>query len=387
MIMAGRVSIPLGCPFLLSEHECRVTASTRETPPTRIVARDRNQRRAAKRERLEAVRSFTSGRVLDARRCPADSWPTATRRTRSWRPTIPAGEMETAQTRRRLRAGTPLAALTLITAACTASTVGTRSAVGTPSSPTLTTRPFPCPSPGRSKPTVVLVHGAWADTSSWNGEVASLRRAGYAVRAIANPLRNLTTDSASVADFLRTIPGPIVLVGHSYGGWVITNAAATNQYVKALVYIDAAAPDVGETTGQLSGSGSALTQDPGSLYDKVSSPDAAPGVTDLYLKQEVFVRYFASDLPRDTALRLWATQRAASTSAFTTPTKAAAWRKIPSWYLVSTGDRIITPDSELSMAHRAHAKITEFRGGSHLTLISHPDAVTAVIGAAVCSVR
>jgi pimeloyl-ACP methyl ester carboxylesterase len=295
--------------------------------------------------------------------------------------------METAGTWRRLRAGTPLAALTLIAAACTSSTVGTRAAVRTPSSPTLTTRPFPCQSPGRSKPTVVLVHGAWADTSSWNGEVGLLQRAGYVARAIANPLRNLTTDSASVAEFLRTISGPIVLVGHSYGGSVITNAAAKNSRVKALVYIDAAAPDVGETTGQLSGSGSALTKEPGSLYDKVSYPDAPRGVTDLYLKQEVFVGSFASDLPRDTALRLWATQRAASTSAFTTPTRAAAWRTIPSWYFVSTGDRIITPASEFSMAHRAHAKITEFRGGSHLTLISHPDAVTAVIGAAVCSVR
>ena len=295
--------------------------------------------------------------------------------------------MEIADTWRRLRAGTPLAALTLITVACTASTVGTRAAVRTPSSPTLTTRPFPCPSPGRSKPTVVLVHGAWADSSSWNGEVAFLQRAGYVARAIANPLRNLTTDSASVAEFLRTISGPIVLVGHSYGGSVITNAAAKNPRVKALVYIDAAAPDVGETTGQLSGSGSALTKEPGSLYDKVSYPDAPRGVTDLYLKQEVFVGSFASDLPRDTALRLWATQRAASTSAFTTPTRAAAWRTIPSWYFVSTGDRIITPASEFSMAHRARAKITEFRGGSHLTLISHPDAVTAVIGAAVCSVR
>ena len=106
--------------------------------------------------------------------------------------------------------------------------------------------------------TVVLIHGAWADTSSWNGTIDALRQAGYTARAIANPLRNLTTDSTYVADFLKTIPTPIVLAGHSYGGSVITNAATGNPNVKALVYIDAAAPDTGETTAQLSGTGSAL---------------------------------------------------------------------------------------------------------------------------------
>ncbi|WP_345006107.1 alpha/beta hydrolase [Streptosporangium album] len=231
------------------------------------------------------------------------------------------------------------------------------------------------------------MHGAWADTSSWNGEVDSLQRAGYVVRAIANPLRNLTTDAASVADFLKTISGPIVLAGHSYGGSVITNAAAGIPNVKALVYVDAAAPDVGETTGRLSGSDSALNKNPQSLYDMVPYPGAPKGATDLYLKQNTFVRSFASDLPQNTAIRLWASQRPASTSAFTTPSKAAAWKTIPSWYFISTGDRIITPSSELSMAHRAHSKITEFHGGSHLTLISHPDTVTSVIGSAICSVR
>ncbi|GAB3980737.1 alpha/beta hydrolase [Actinoallomurus acanthiterrae] len=254
-------------------------------------------------------------------------------------------------------------------------------------SSTLETPPLPCQPPARTKPTIVLVHGAWADTSSWNGEVDALRRAGYDARAIANPLRNLTSDAATVADFLKTVSGPIVLVGHSYGGSVITNAAAGVPNVKALVYVDAAAPDIGETTGGLSGSGSDLNKDAATLYDKVSYPGAPEGATDLYLKQNVFVRSFASDLPRDTAVRLWASQRAASTSAFMTPSKAAAWKTIPSWYFISTGDRIITPASERSMARRAHSKITEFHGGSHLTLISHPDAVTSVIGSAICSVR
>jgi pimeloyl-ACP methyl ester carboxylesterase len=247
--------------------------------------------------------------------------------------------------------------------------------------------PLPCRSPSQTKPTVVMVHGAWAGTSSWDGEADALRRAGYVARAIANPLRDLTTDAETVADFLRTVRGPIVLVGHSYGGSVITNAAANVPAVKALVYVDAAAPDVGETTGRLSGSGSALSADPGRLYDPVPYAGAPPGAKDLYLKQDPFVRSFGSDLPRHTAVRLWAAQRAASTSAFMTPSKAAAWKTIPSWYFISTGDRIITPASQRSMAGRARSKITTFRGGSHLTLISHPDAVTSVIGLAACSVR
>jgi pimeloyl-ACP methyl ester carboxylesterase len=243
-----------------------------------------------------------------------------------------------------------------------------------------------CDRTGRSKPTIVLVHGAWADASSWSGEVESLQRAGYVARAIANPLENLTTDSESVADFLKTISGPIVLVGHSYGGSVITNAAAGNPNVKALVYVDAAAPDVGETTGQLSGSDSALNKAPGTLYDMVPYPGAPKGAVDLYLKEDVFIHSFANDLPQNTAIRLWSSQRGASTSAFMTPSKAAAWRTTGSWYFISTGDRIITPSSELFMAHRAHSKITEFHGGSHVTLISHPDAVTSVIGSAICSI-
>ncbi|MEV0390515.1 alpha/beta hydrolase [Nonomuraea sp. NPDC050643] len=253
--------------------------------------------------------------------------------------------------------------------------------------PATAAAPLPCPAPARTKPTVVMVHGAWAGTSSWDGEADALRRAGYVVRAIGNPLRDLTSDAATVADFLKTIRGPIVLVGHSYGGSVITNAAAGVPAVKALVYVDAAAPDVGETTGQLSGSKSALNANPGTLYDAVPYAGAPQGADDLYLKQEPFARSFGSDLPQKTAERLWAAQRAASTSAFMTPSKAAAWKTIPSWYFISTGDRIITPDSQRKMAKRARSKVTTFAGGSHLTLISHPDAVTAVIGAAVCSVR
>jgi pimeloyl-ACP methyl ester carboxylesterase len=238
-----------------------------------------------------------------------------------------------------------------------------------------------------ARPTVVLVHGAWADASSWAGEVQSLQASGYTVRAIANPLQNLTTDSETVADFLKTVSGPIVLVGHSYGGSVITNAAAGNPNVKALVYVDAAAPDIGETNGSLSGADSVLKhRSEQELFDRLPYPGAPAGVMDLYLTEDIFVTNFANDLPKEAAQQLWASQRAASTAAFDTPSRAAAWKTIPSWYFISTGDQIITPASERAMAQRAHSTVTEFNGGSHLTLISHPDAVTAVIQSAINSV-
>jgi len=238
------------------------------------------------------------------------------------------------------------------------------------------------------RPTVVLIHGAWADTSSWDGEVDALRKAGYDARAIANPLENLTTDAASVAGFLKSLSGPIVLVGHSYGGSVITEAAAGNPNVKALVYVDAAAPDVGETNGSLSGADSVLKQKPeADLFDKLPVPGAPAGTFDLYLKKDIFVHNFGGDLPADTATRLWATQRVASTAAFETPATQAAWKSIPSWYFISSGDQIITPTSEKAMAERARSQVTTFDGGSHLTLVSHPDAVTAVIQSAINSVH
>jgi pimeloyl-ACP methyl ester carboxylesterase len=245
-----------------------------------------------------------------------------------------------------------------------------------------------CLPASQPKPTVVLVHGAWADASSWSGEVATLQAAGYDARAIANPLQDLTTDSEYFADYLKTITGPIVLVGHSYGGAVITNAAAGITNVKALVYVDAAAPAPGETNGQLSGATSILTTDtPAQLFTTTAYPGAPQGQDELYLNEDIFVHNFASDLPAGEAEVLWASQRGASTAAFDTPSRAAAWKTIPSWYFISTGDQIITPQSELMMAHRAHSHITIFHGGSHLTLISHPDAVTAVIASAICSLR
>lgn len=244
-----------------------------------------------------------------------------------------------------------------------------------------------CGAPEDRRPTVVMVHGAWADTSSWDGEIAALRGLGVDARAIPNPLEDLVSDASSVAAFLDTVDGEIVLVGHSYGGSVITNAAAGVPSVKALVYVDAAAPDIGETTHQLSGKDSVLGAEPDSLYDTVHDSSAGAGAEMLYLQQKVFVDSFASSVPRERATRLWATQRAASTAAFATPSTAAAWATIPSWYLISSGDTIITPDSQRMMARRAGSTVTEFDGGSHLTLVSDPEAVVEVIRDAICSVR
>jgi pimeloyl-ACP methyl ester carboxylesterase len=277
------------------------------------------------------------------------------------------------------------AAAALATSACQAP-ASTLIAQGGRTTSSLVHRLETCRPAGQAKPAVVLVHGAWADASSWSGEVTTLQAAGYDVRAIANPLQDLTTDSEYIADYLKTIHRPVVLAGHSYGGAVITNAAAGLGTVKALVYIDASAPAPGETNGQLSGAGSILAKDtPAQLFFTTSYPGAPAGASELYLNKSIFIHNFARDLPRGEAGRLWASQRGASTAAFSTPSKAAAWKTIPSWYFISTGDQIITAASELAMARRAHSHITMFHGGSHLTLISHPDAVTAVIASAICS--
>jgi pimeloyl-ACP methyl ester carboxylesterase len=186
---------------------------------------------------------------------------------------------------------------------------------------------------------------------------------------------------------LHGVSGPIVLVGHSYGGSVITNAAAGNPNVKALVYVDAAAPAVGETTGQLSGKTSVLGGDPATLFDNVPYAGAPAGAVQFYLKENIFLRNFAPDLPVRTGEQLWATQRPAAMAAFDTPSAAAAWKTIPSWYVIGMSDQIITPQSELAMAHRAHSHILKVPGGSHLTLVSHPGAVTDQILAAARSIH
>jgi pimeloyl-ACP methyl ester carboxylesterase len=238
--------------------------------------------------------------------------------------------------------------------------------------------PGPSLDPGHGRPTVVLVHGAWADGSSWTKVVLELQHDGYTVRVPPNPLRSLPDDSDTIRDFLFTIPGPIVLVGHSYGGAVITNAATGNPAVKALVYVDAFAPDEGETVLPLAGPDSALAVDPTTVFDFVPYPNAPDGDVDLYLKQDTFVNSFANGVPTREALALYATQRPLALSAGSEPSGVPAWKTIPSWYLLGTRDLIIPPSAQQFMAERAGSTIVKVRAG-HLSLVSDPGAVTRLI--------
>jgi pimeloyl-ACP methyl ester carboxylesterase len=237
---------------------------------------------------------------------------------------------------------------------------------------------------GGSKPTVVLVHGAWADSGSWDQVVARLQRQGYTVIAFPTPLRSLPDDSAYLAAFLRSVPGPIVLVGHSYGGAVITNAATGNPNVKALVYVDAFLPDEGDTIAGLIGAspGSCVVGDPTQIFDLRPIPGAPPEVVDAYVKQSLFPSCFANDLPSKQAAVLAATQRPASTVILGQPSGPPAWADIPSWALIGTVDRVILPATQLFMAERAGARIVKIKA-SHLPMISQPGAVTRLIVAAV----
>jgi pimeloyl-ACP methyl ester carboxylesterase len=231
------------------------------------------------------------------------------------------------------------------------------------------------------KPTIVLVHGAWADSSSWSGVVDRLQHDGYTVDVPPNPLRGLNQDSAFIADYLKTIPGPIVLVGHSYGGAVITNAATGNGEVKSLVYIDAFAPAKGETIGsllKLHGPTSAVLGNPAHLFNLVPYPGAPKGDVDVYIKQSVFPSTFANDLPHAQAMELAATQRPLTYSTLGTRSGVPAWKTIPSWYLVGTVDRVIPPALQTFMAKRAHSHIVRVKA-SHLAMISQPGAVTSII--------
>ncbi|MFE4622224.1 alpha/beta fold hydrolase [Streptomyces mirabilis] len=226
-----------------------------------------------------------------------------------------------------------------------------------------------------TKPTIVLVHGAFADASSWNGVVERLERRGYTVIAPANPLRGLYTDSTYIASVLDSIKGPIVLAGHSYGGAVISTAAAANPRVKSLVYVSALMPDVGESGMSL---GAKYPSELGTATKSV--PYRAGGVsgTDLYLKPDRIHAVFAADLPVNTARVMAVTQRPAATTAFSETAKVAAWKHIPSWFLVAKQDKTINPDQERFEAKRAGSHMVEINS-SHVAMISHPDAVTALL--------
>jgi pimeloyl-ACP methyl ester carboxylesterase len=240
------------------------------------------------------------------------------------------------------------------------------------------TRTAPSDAP---KPAIVLEHGAWADTSSWNGVIRRLQAAGYTVYAPPNPLQGLSYDSAFLADFLHSIPGPIVLVGHSYGGAVITNAATGDPQVKALVYVDAFAPAQGQTLAQLLASVPGSCAVPANL-NVVPFPGAPSGVGDAYITQSAFPSCMANGLPGSEAHVLAVTQLPIATSALGDPSGVPAWQTIPSWAVVGTADHAIPPALQLAMAESAHARVTEVNA-PHLSMISDPGVVTSVILQAV----
>jgi pimeloyl-ACP methyl ester carboxylesterase len=240
----------------------------------------------------------------------------------------------------------------------------------------------PAAQAANAKPTIVLVHGAWADSSSWNKVILRLQAKGYTVKAPPNPLRGLGGDSAYISDYLSVIPGPIVLVGHSYGGAVITNAAKDNPNVQALVYIDAFAPAEGEPIVALAGAESALNAPPETVFDFAPYPGAPAGDFDLYLKQDVFLNSFMQDVPEKQALVYYAGQKPAAASGLAATSGPPAWEDIPSWYLIGTQDRVITPDAQEFMAQRAGSDIS-YVDSSHVPLVSRPAAVTKTIVKAV----
>jgi pimeloyl-ACP methyl ester carboxylesterase len=230
------------------------------------------------------------------------------------------------------------------------------------------------------KPTVVLVHGAFADASTWNGVIARLHHDGYPVIAPANPLRGISTDATYLASVIKTIPGPVVLVGHSYGGAVIGQAAAGLPNVKSLVFVDAFALEVGEPAGSIgqrfpnNDLGSALYTRPYPL------PGGQTG-TDVYVQPSLFHAVIGADVPKAATDLAAAAQRPIDQSAFVVPPTAAAWKTIPSWFVIGTQDRAIDPAGLRFMAERAHGHVTEINA-SHLGLISHAGKVTQVIESA-----
>ncbi|GGT03289.1 alpha/beta fold hydrolase [Streptomyces chromofuscus] len=229
----------------------------------------------------------------------------------------------------------------------------------------------------QKKPTVVLVHGAFADSSSWNGVIERLKHAGYPVLAPANPLRGLASDAAYVHSVLESVRGPIVLVGHSYGGSVISEAAAGVPQVKALVYIAAFSPEKGESALELSNKfpGSTL----GPTLNPVSFPLPGGGTgTDLYIKPDKFHDQFAADVPTPVTDLMAATQRPVALSALEEKATTAAWKTLPSWSLIATQDYNIPPAAQRFMAERAHAHTAEVKA-SHAVSVSRPGAVARLI--------
>ena len=235
---------------------------------------------------------------------------------------------------------------------------------------------------GSARPTIVLVHGDWADASSWTSVIERLQDKGFNVVAPPNLLRGPAVDAAYLADYLKTISGPIVLVAHSYGGFVITNAATGNTNVKALVYIDSFLPDEGEILGNLAATA-------GSCVDQSAlNPVPSDGEVDLYLRWDAngtypgFAKCFANGVEPKEAAVLFAEQRPAAAAEFAEPSGPPAWKTIPSWALIGTQDHVIPPALQEEMSSRADAHVSRVKAG-HLTPITRPADVTKVILSAV----
>jgi pimeloyl-ACP methyl ester carboxylesterase len=230
---------------------------------------------------------------------------------------------------------------------------------------------------------VVLVHGAFAESAGWEGVIGILQEQGYTAIAAPNHLRSLSGDAESVAGVLDSIEGPVVLVGHSYGGAVISNAALGKENVRAMVFVAAFAPEEGESIGELSGlyPGSTL----GDTLKTVPLPD---GTTDLYIRREEYHGQFAADVPAGQAALMAATQRPLRDVALNEGSGSPAWKDAPSWFVIPELDKNIPPEAQRFMAERAEAReVLEIEGASHVVGVSHPDEVAGVIFAATAHVE
>lgn len=227
-----------------------------------------------------------------------------------------------------------------------------------------------------AKPTIVLVHGAFADSSSWNRVIPILQQGGYTVVASPNPLRGVRADADVVADVVKSIDGPVVLVGHSYGGSVISEAAEGLTNVKGLVYVAAFAPDTGETALGLTG------KFPGSTLGPALAPPVklTSGGNDLYILQARFHDQFAADAPAAEARLMAAGQRPVAEAALSEAATAPAWKHLPSWFIYGDSDRNIPPVAMGFMAERAKSRQTVVvKGASHVVMVSHAPEVARLI--------
>ena len=233
----------------------------------------------------------------------------------------------------------------------------------------------------QTKPTIVLVHGAFADASGWAGVIDRLEKRGYKVVAPANPLRGLSSDAAYLRTFLTTITGPVILAGHSYGGAVITNAATGNPNVEGLVYVAGYAPDEGDTIGgTLAALGEQGEIGPDTLdFRPFPLPDGTSSLEG-YIKLGVFRKIFAADLSRRVARAMSLSQRPAAVAALGEPSGPPAWKTIPSYYLIPTRDRAIGTDVLQAMANRIDPRKTvTVKGASHVVMVSRPGVTTDLI--------